>query len=168
ALGVLRAVAAEGPIVVGIDDSQWLDQPSRQAIAFATRRITDDRIVFLGTRRSPPVPDFLDYEVTAVVPFGPLPDPDAHELLAQRFGDDLSDGSRALVVRVAAGNPYFGVELAAELVARGDAPRSEDELPIPPSLRTAIGARLDRLSPGAQEVVELAAAASRPSSGLLG
>jgi hypothetical protein len=51
-LGVLRALARERPTVVGIDDVQWLDQGSESALAFVARRLKDDRIGLLVTRRS--------------------------------------------------------------------------------------------------------------------
>jgi hypothetical protein len=51
-LGVLRALARERPTVVGIDDVQWLDHESQSALAFVVRRLKDDRIGLLMTRRS--------------------------------------------------------------------------------------------------------------------
>jgi predicted ATPase len=38
-LGVLRALAASGPVIVAIDDVQWLDVPSARVLAFALRRL---------------------------------------------------------------------------------------------------------------------------------
>lgn len=38
-LGLVGAAAAEGPVLMVIDDAQWSDQPSLQALTFALRRI---------------------------------------------------------------------------------------------------------------------------------
>src|SRR5690349_4475509 len=35
----LRAVAADGPVLVAVDDTQWLDHPSARTLAFALRRL---------------------------------------------------------------------------------------------------------------------------------
>ena len=51
-LGVLRALARERPTVVGIDDVQWLDPESESVLAFVARRLRDERIGLLVTRRS--------------------------------------------------------------------------------------------------------------------
>ena len=50
-LGVLRAVAAESPTVVAIDDLQWLDPPSGRALSFALRRLADEPVALLATAR---------------------------------------------------------------------------------------------------------------------
>ena len=51
-LNALRALAAERPLVVAIDDVQWLDSASAAAIAFAARRLRDEPIGLLLARRS--------------------------------------------------------------------------------------------------------------------
>jgi predicted ATPase len=51
-LGVLRAIAGERPTVVGVDDVQWLDPESESALAFLVRRLRNDRVGLLMTRRS--------------------------------------------------------------------------------------------------------------------
>src|SRR6516162_7694365 len=42
-LGVLRRLAAAGPVVVAVDDLQWLDVPSATAVEFAVRRLSGER-----------------------------------------------------------------------------------------------------------------------------
>jgi hypothetical protein len=50
---VLRALAASGPVVVAIDDVQWLDVPSARVLAFVVRRLEDAPIRFLVALRRP-------------------------------------------------------------------------------------------------------------------
>ena len=38
-LSLLRALAADGRVVLAVDDAHWLDAPSAAALAFATRRL---------------------------------------------------------------------------------------------------------------------------------
>ena len=51
-LGVLRRLSVEAPVVVAIDDEQWIDRGSGRALAFALRRIRDERICVLLSRRT--------------------------------------------------------------------------------------------------------------------
>lgn len=50
-LGVLRALAASGPVIVAIDDVQWLDVPSARVLAFVVRRLEDAPIRILVALR---------------------------------------------------------------------------------------------------------------------
>ena len=52
ALGVLRALAEQAPVVVAIDDVQWLDAPSAAVLRFAARRLGDDRVGLLLAQRT--------------------------------------------------------------------------------------------------------------------
>ena len=50
-LGLLSEVAAEQPLLCLIDDAQWLDQTSAQALAFVARRLDAESVaVIFGTR----------------------------------------------------------------------------------------------------------------------
>ena len=50
-LNGLRALAAAGPLLVAIDDLQWLDPPSVEALGFAARRLDGAPVRFLLSRR---------------------------------------------------------------------------------------------------------------------
>lgn len=51
-LRTLRELAARSPVVLAIDDVQWLDRSSANALAFAARRLEHDAVAFLLTERS--------------------------------------------------------------------------------------------------------------------
>ena len=51
-LGALRALAREGPVVVAVDDVQWLDGPSAFMVEFALRRLREEPVAFLLTLRT--------------------------------------------------------------------------------------------------------------------
>jgi predicted ATPase len=50
-LDLLRLLAEEGPVVLALDDTQWLDPPSREALAYGLRRLEDERIALLTACR---------------------------------------------------------------------------------------------------------------------
>ncbi len=51
-LGSLRLLATERPLVLAVDDLQWLDSTSALVLSFAWRRIRDERVGLLVARRS--------------------------------------------------------------------------------------------------------------------
>ena len=51
-LGVLRSLAASVPMLIAVDDLQWLDAASAEVLAFAARRARGQRFRFLLSRRS--------------------------------------------------------------------------------------------------------------------
>ena len=168
-VGLLAALAADGPVVLAIDDVQWLDLASEQALAFAARRLSP-RVGLLLTRRAdgsgePP----LGLEralptggLERLVP-GPLSLAALHHLIRDRLGTSLP---RPLLVRLAAasgGNPFFALEIARALDQdTGDRPSGEP-LPIPARLEELVAARVGGLSPAAGQVALVAAALSRPT-----
>src|SRR5581483_10786771 len=52
-LGLLAAAAAERPVLVVLDDVQWIDEASAEALAFATRRVDGQRLAVLAATRQP-------------------------------------------------------------------------------------------------------------------
>ena len=93
-LASLRALARDGPVVVAVDDVQWLDPPSAATIAFALRRLRTEPVGFLLTRRTPsPSPLGLDRppgEVTVMrQTVGPLTLAALQRLLRLRLGEVL-------------------------------------------------------------------------------
>src|SRR3954462_12069295 len=51
-LNLLSELAAELPALVVVDDAQWLDEPSRDALTFLVRRVNRDAIALLGALRT--------------------------------------------------------------------------------------------------------------------
>ena len=108
-LSLLTASAARKPILLLADDIQWLDQPSRDVLAFVARRISSDRIVLLMTIRdgleesSPPAGIRL-HHLSAL-------EPEAAERLLDAHGPDLPHELRRRFLEEAGGNPLALVEL---------------------------------------------------------
>jgi len=51
ALGAIRTLARAIPVLIGIDDVQWLDAPSARVVAYVLRRLEDQRVGLLVTWR---------------------------------------------------------------------------------------------------------------------
>src|SRR4051794_8276414 len=111
---VLRALAAR-PLVVAVDDTQWLDPSSDIALTFALRRLGGVSLGVVTTRRAEeasPAPGGVAAERT--IRLGQLDQATVDELIRTRLGEALSRHALREVYRVSAGNPFFALELARE------------------------------------------------------
>ena len=114
-VSVIAQLAAEGAVVLAIDDVQWLDAASERVLAFAARRLPENAAVLLSWR-SPPLGK-LPLGLSAVedridrLRLGRLSLAALHNLIISRLGISLA---RPMLVRVAAasdGNPFFALEV---------------------------------------------------------
>jgi predicted ATPase len=154
-LNVLRALSADGRVLLAIDDVQWLDAPSRDALAFAVRRLRKERIAILLARRSGAadvVERALGTDRIEQIDVGPLSLGALRRMLSERLGLTLP---RSLLRRIAdatLGNPLFALELA-RLIAGGELPGIADELPVPDAVDDLLQARVEGLSPPARRLM---------------
>jgi DNA-binding CsgD family transcriptional regulator len=169
---ILARLASEAPLIIGIDDVQWLDESTVRAVAFAARRLAGLRVGLLVTERTPsqsPDPLGLERSMCAhrrVVQLNGLSVAALRMLLEAQLGWAYR---RSMLVRVAetsGGNPLFALEIARSL---GPAPSigPGDPLPVPDGLRELIAGRVKALPPAARRALLAAAALARPSVGLV-
>ncbi|MEO5941767.1 MAG: AAA family ATPase, partial [Candidatus Limnocylindrales bacterium] len=135
-LSGLRVLARDRPVVVAIDDLQWLDEPSSIALQYAVRRLREEPIGVLTAQRTggnvEPAVDLIallaDPEAAERVRLGPLPIGAIHHLIRTRLDLSLPRPTLVRLHADAAGNPLYALELARSLVgarrrlATGDAP----------------------------------------------
>ena len=167
-LGVLRRLARSAPTMVAIDDPQWLDRPTRQALGFALRRLDAEPIRVVLARRTDWRPDSLveHLEVTRLaVP--PLSLGATYQLVRARLGVTLARPALVRVHEASAGNPFFSLELARTWIDRGGV-ADVGHLPVPERLGDLLRSRLDDLPEGTRRVLLLAAAMATPSVKELG
>src|SRR5918995_998629 len=167
-VGILTVLAAEGPLIVGIDDVQWLDAASERALAFAVRRLPR-QLALLLTRRAEEGPEgplglgraLPEVRVDRLVP-GPLSLAALHHAIRSELGSSLPHPLLARLADASGGNPFFALEIARALGSGADDQALGDPLPMPPSLQELVRTRARALSAAAQEAVLVAAALSRP------
>ena len=143
-LNALRTLAAREPLLIAIDDLQWLDPPSTDALAFVARRLQRERVCFLLARR-PSRRSALEHAIEPHslqrLEVGPLSMGATRELLSGRLGLSLSRPLLRKIVESTLGNPLFAMELGRSLVARGLPPVGED-IPVPDSVEDVLGTRV--------------------------
>ena len=106
-LTLLSEAAEERPLLCVIDDAQWLDQASAQALAFAARRLQADRVGLIFAVREPDEPfrGLADLEVQG------LPDQDARTLLRSVVRFHLDEQVQDRILVETNGNPLALLEL---------------------------------------------------------
>jgi DNA-binding CsgD family transcriptional regulator len=167
-LSTLHLLEAQGPVLVAVDDVQWLDPPSAAALRFAARRLADGRVKLLLAARleaeTPPLRLEHDLSERLVrIEVGPLSMGALHRLVLSRLGEPLSRPTLRRVHDASAGNPFYALEIARFLLEGGAPLRPAEQLPIPRTLDELVRARLGRLPETIRRVLEAAALIADPT-----
>jgi hypothetical protein len=172
-LGVLRALAASEPVIIVIDDVQWLDVPSARVLAFVVRRLEDAPIQILVALRVGSGGDPLGLGRAGPtlplqrVSIGPLREEAMIRLLKDRTQGDLTHPILLRVHRISEGNPLFALEIARALTGQGVRLAPGQPLPVPGDLQALLGTRLAALPSSAADGLLVVAAAARPTEDLV-
>jgi tetratricopeptide (TPR) repeat protein len=158
--GAVRTLATSAPVLVVIDDVQWLDAPTASAVGFALRRLETERAGLLCAQRTDrpgaELPLDLDRAAAlsaAVLPLGGLDLGALHRLLSTRLGIPLSHPALRRVHAESAGNPFVALEIGRALARRGIARVTDGPLPVPDTLSGLIAERLRELPASAADAL---------------
>jgi DNA-binding CsgD family transcriptional regulator len=108
-LSLLSDVAEERPVVAIVDDAQWLDDASAQALAFVARRLGAESVGLVFAVREGAGEPHLEGLAELVV--GGLEDRDAQALLEAVVAGPLDERVRDRIVSETRGNPLALLEL---------------------------------------------------------
>src|SRR5207247_3328043 len=171
-LDVLRLLAAHAPVIVAIDDAQWLDGPSARVIEFAARRLEIGPIgmlVSLRTETEPSVPLGLDRGLPEGrlhrLLLGPMSLAAIHQLVRARLGTALPRHTLVRLYDASGGNPFFALEIARALVRLNEPVPPDRPLPVPDTLGGVVRDRLSLLPDGSRRALLCAAMLSHPTVG---
>ncbi|MGI5231805.1 helix-turn-helix transcriptional regulator [Actinoallomurus sp. CA-142502] len=160
-LSLVAGLARERPVLVVVDDAQWVDEATAHCLGFLARRVaTDPVVVLLSGHEDPASGPWEGFPAMEVVG---LADDDARRLVDAV----VPDADEALVdhtIRAAGGNPLALHELPTlDRETDGEAPLlpSGGPVPVGPRLRRAFCARVEALEPSARALLLLAAAEDR-------
>jgi DNA-binding SARP family transcriptional activator len=168
----LRNASGERPIVLVLDDLHAADQPSLLLLGFLTAALADSRLLVVGTFRDvdPTVRDPLESTlaelgrepVTRRIQLSGLSEDDVRRLTEVTTGTSAPEAVVSALHAETEGNPLFVSEIVRLLAAEGrlDLARTTS-IPIPASVREAIGHRLRRLSGECRRVLSLASVLGR-------
>jgi DNA-binding CsgD family transcriptional regulator len=148
-LNTLRGLAEDGPLLIAIDDVQWLDAASSDVLAFAARRLEQEPIGFLIARRPDrpsPLEQAFEHRTLERLTIGPLSLGATRRILAERLELSLTRQVLRRVVESAVGNPLFAIELGRTLKESGP-PAAGEDIPVPDALEDMLGTRVGKLPP---------------------
>jgi DNA-binding CsgD family transcriptional regulator len=174
-VGALRSIAASGPLVIAIDDVQWLDLPSAHVLSFALRRLSEEPVGVMVSRRVSSGSDGDPLGIERAIPaprvrrlrVGPLSVGALGRLLRARTGADLTRPVAGRLHRISGGNPFFALEMARAMVRHGARLEPGAPLPVPEDLQQLLGSRLATLPRSARDTLLVVAAVARPSEDLV-
>jgi tetratricopeptide (TPR) repeat protein len=158
-LTLLSDAASERPLLIVVDDAQWLDVGSLDVLAFVARRLEGEPAAMLLAARDEAVPARFDHHFPLLTA-GPL-DRAAAGLLLDAQPHPPKGRVRSQILRQAAGNPLGLIELT-RAYAKDPAGRdigSVDTLPVTARLERLFAADLPTLPDPTRRVLLLAAAA---------
>ncbi|NUT99898.1 MAG: AAA family ATPase, partial [Saccharothrix sp.] len=147
ALGIavltLLSTAEHRPLLLVLDDGQWLDDASTDVCGFVGRRLTGVPVRLLVAVRGD-VPSRFDTAALPELTVPALADEAAERLLDQRH-PDLGPRIRSAVLAQAQGNPLALLELPAHITGEADDPVGLHGLPLPRRLQHVYGTRIAAL-----------------------
>jgi AAA ATPase domain len=160
-LNGLRALAAREPLLIAIDDLQWLDPPSADALVFVARRLQDEDVRFLVARRPgrrSALEQAVERRSLQRLEVRPLSVGATRQLLSGRLSLTVSRPLLHRIVDSTLGNPLFALELGRSLLEHG-LPSVGEDIPVPDSVEDVLGTRVAAL-PGEVSRLLLAVALS--------
>ena len=152
-LSLLSEAAEDGPVLCVVEDAHWLDQPSREALAFAARRLEAEGIALLAATRDEPWPGLPALRIGGFTP-------DEVDALLREHAGSVAADVRERLTKETGGNALALIELAGSLSAEqlaGTVPLPRP-LPLTTRVQAAFLARV-RLLPAATQTLLLVAAA---------
>jgi class 3 adenylate cyclase/tetratricopeptide (TPR) repeat protein len=171
---LLELLAAQGPLVVVLDDLHWAEPGLLDLVEHVADYGRGVPVLLVAMAR----PELLEQRPgwaggklnATTMLLEPLDEAEATRLLGVLAGPGgLPEAVARRITRAAEGNPLFLEELLAALVEEGRLRRQDGgwaaadlgDLGIPPSIQALLGARLDRLEPAERAVLERAAVAGQ-------
>ena len=164
-LSIVQRLADDAPVLLAIDDLQWLDPSSAQVFAFAARRILGPVGILVtvrndrGSLRSVESlqlasPDRLDR-----ITVGPLSVGALHTVISDRLKRSFPRPTMIRIRELSGGNPLYAIELARAL----DGHAASSEVSLPNTLAGLVHARIGNLDEEARDVLLATACLATPT-----
>jgi tetratricopeptide (TPR) repeat protein/DNA-binding CsgD family transcriptional regulator len=166
---IVGMLAADAPMLLAIDDVQWLDVSSKAVVTSAVRRIKGRVGVLVTERPEAGCPTAMTWLRVGAknhlgrIRLGPLSLGGLHSLVSDRLGRSLPRPTMARINEISQGNPFYALELARAV--DGQSPAAEQELPR--TLAEVVRYRIGDLDDEVRDVLLAAACVTDPTVDLL-
>ena len=164
---LMTGLLDEGPLVLVIDDIQWIDSSSARVIEFCTRRLGGEFGIVFSRRPGTESwrPEIADRGGATTQYVTPLDTPAVARMLRLQTREPLTRRALTRIAAAAGGNPLYALELLRALPP-GEV--STGPLALPPSLREMVATRLTGLGEETEELLLAVAALADPTLEVLG
>ena len=164
---IIDRLSEDTPILVAIDDVQWLDPSSQAVLAVGARRFTG-RVGLLITERTEHEGAGAATWLQLVRPggmahmhVGPLSLGGLHALISARLGRSFPRPTMVRIAEISGGNPFYALELARAIEA------GSSQSVLPATLAELMRQRIGRLDGETQDLLLAAACAATPTVDLV-
>ncbi|HEY3258920.1 MAG TPA: AAA family ATPase [Pseudonocardiaceae bacterium] len=159
-LSAISELAAEHTVLLTIEDLHWADRSSRDLLAFLLSRLSSQKLLVVGTYRSddlhrkhplrPLLAELVRLPAVERLSLEPFTPADAEAFVRQLADDNIGDELIRDIAARSEGNAFMAEELFSACADNR-----------PPELAEILLARMDRLTPAAQQVIRLASVLGR-------
>lgn len=154
-LDLLDAVLEERPLLIIVDDIQWLDATSANFFAAMVEALSTKRLFLVfTTRASATIEDYVARALLPKLHLQPLDASDVQAVIVDivaRLKTEISPAEIDWLARTSDGNPYFLLELTKQWIETGASNA------VPPSVVDVLGERISRLSPAGTRLLQACA-----------
>lgn len=165
-LTLLRELARTTPVLLALDDAQWLDGPTAGVLTFAIRRLDPEPVgVVCATRPHAAglgLLDSVERDKVRRVRVGPLALGALGQVIADRLGHSLPRPVLTRIAQASRGNPFYALEVALLVVDENGA--ADTRLPVPDDVRTLAASRVAELPAATQRALLRAAVLAEPTT----
>ena len=171
-LSLLRRMTEGEPVLMVVDDLQWLDRASQRAIGYALRRATGPLRLLFAARDSgrPTLFDEVIHELPRgrvdEVRVGPLSSAALHQIFKDELGVNFARPLLVKVEQASGGNPFFALEIARAISTGRIEVEPARPLAVPDDLRVLVSGRLAPLTGPARRLLVYMAASGEMETGL--
>ena len=164
-LSVVEAMSASTPVLIAVDDVQWLDSSSRAVLAYAVRRLKGRVGVLFAERDEQEAATALSWLQLATVDavrkvrVSPLSLDGLHELIERALGRSFPRPTMTRIANISGGNPLYALELARAIEADPGAGQQV----FPRTLAELVRLRIGRLGDEALDMLLAAACVPSPT-----
>ena len=151
--------SSQSPLVVMLEDLQWVDRVSEELIGFLVDSLADADMLLLATYRPGYQPPWLDRSNTSQIRLLPLSSVDSVDVVGSVLSrEHLVDLVIEEIVAKAGGNSFFLEQLALHA---GEAKGLRPDLTVPNTIHDVVMARIDRLPADTKRLLQTAAVIGR-------
>jgi len=168
-IGLFQQAAADHPLVLAIEDLQWIDQTSQEFIATLLDALATSRILLVLLSRPEFQPPWQEHAQYTYLSLPLLPESEGQRLVQALFDAPVAPEVEEYILGHTEGNPFFAEELTRTLHETKALKRNDQyslvapsgELRIPETVQGVLGARIDRMDNETKYTLQVASVIGR-------